>query len=125
MTLPMLEFAHSQHIRGDDAAEAEAEYGRDGEEPGLALGGQETDHSYELANGVGEDRAQAADPVGDKAPNLPAQKSETEQHREHRRADRRRNPDIGAQSHRGQSHYRRHRDRIGPDLLWRLTEHAL
>jgi hypothetical protein len=45
MTLPMLEFAHSQHIRGDDAAEAEAEYGRDGEEPGLALGGQETDHS--------------------------------------------------------------------------------
>jgi len=45
MTLPMLEFAHSQHIRGDDAAEAEAEYGRDGEEPGLALGGPETDHS--------------------------------------------------------------------------------
>ena len=57
------------------------------------------DHSYELANRTGEDRAQAADPVGDKAPNLPAQKSETEQHREHRRADRRRNPDIGAQSH--------------------------
>jgi len=72
------QFAHGQRIRG---------------------GGQETDHSYELANGVGEDRAQAADPVGDKAPNLPAQKSETEQHREHHRADRRRNPDIGAQSH--------------------------
>jgi len=55
--------------------------------PGLALGGQETDHSYELTNGAGEDRAQAAEPVGDKAPNLPAQKSATEQHREHRRAD--------------------------------------
>jgi hypothetical protein len=50
MMLPMPEqFTHGQRIRG---------------------GGQETDHSYELANGVGEDRAQAADPVGDKAPNL-------------------------------------------------------
>ena len=73
------QFAHGQHIRGDDAAEAKAEHGRDGEEPGLALGGQETDHSYELANGAGEDRTQAADPVGDKARNLPAQKSTTEQ----------------------------------------------
>ena len=49
------QFAHGQHIRGDDAAEAKAEHGRDGEEPGLALGRQETDHSYELANGAGKD----------------------------------------------------------------------
>jgi hypothetical protein len=34
----------------------------------------------------GEDRAQPADPVGHKAPSLPAQKGEAEQHREHRRA---------------------------------------
>jgi hypothetical protein len=30
--------------------------------------------------------AQPADPVGHKAPSLPAQKGEVEQHREHRRA---------------------------------------
>ena len=59
--------SHGERVGGNDAAEAKAEHGRDGEEPGLALGREETDHGNKLTNGAGEDHAQPADPVGHKA----------------------------------------------------------
>lgn len=95
----LIPLRYGQHVGGNDAAEAEAEHGRHGEESGLALGRQETDHSNKLTNGTGADRALPADPVGHRAPSLPAQKSEPEQRREHRRGDRCGNPDIDAEGH--------------------------
>ena len=55
-------------ISGDDAAEAEAERGRDREQAGLVLGQEKPGHRRDLAHRAGQHRAQPADAVGDPAP---------------------------------------------------------
>ena len=69
------QLAHGQHVGRNDAAEAKAEHGRDGEESGLALDRKETDHGNHLTNGTGEDRAQPAHTVGHKAQNCRLRKA--------------------------------------------------
>ena len=90
------EFAHREHVRRDDSAEAQAEPGRDGEQSSFVSRQQESDHRRDLAGGAGEDRPGAADPVGQEAPELAADERAAEQHGKHRCAFRRGDPHFAA-----------------------------
>ena len=69
----------------------------DGEQPGFVLRHHETGHGEALQRRADQERRQAADAVGDRAPDLPAEHAEAEQQRQHRGAALRRIAEVGAE----------------------------
>ena len=90
------QLADRHDIGRNDAAEAEPVGGRNREQPGLVPGHREGGDRQRLAGRAGQHRAKPADAVGEPAPELPADKGAAEQHRQHRRALRRRDAEIAA-----------------------------
>ena len=91
--------ARRQHIGGNEAAEAHAEQRRYGEQAGFVLGDEESRHTERLAGRSDQHRVEAADPVGNHAPKLPAEECRAEQHRHHGRAMRGTDAQIAAERH--------------------------